>query len=57
MDRKRPLFDLFRVEGGKRAENCGAIGTIPPRVQWKNDNDGRPRQVWPGHFELEPDPA
>jgi predicted SnoaL-like aldol condensation-catalyzing enzyme len=32
------FFDLFRVSGNKLVEHWDTIETIPPRVEWKNDN-------------------
>ena len=33
------FFDLFRVEEGLIVEHWDVISTIPPRSDWKNDND------------------
>ena len=32
------FYDLFRVAEGKVVEHWDTIETIPPRVEWKNDN-------------------
>jgi predicted SnoaL-like aldol condensation-catalyzing enzyme len=32
------IYDLYRIEDGKIAEHWDTLETIPPRVDWKNNN-------------------